>query len=74
MSIMQRTAASTPEFFNKLRNIGLIVAAINSSIVTALIGLLTRVITIAAYASVGSAVLGAVSQVTILSKSKSPLN
>ena len=71
---MQRTAASTPEFFNKLRNIGLIVAAINTSIVTALIALPAAVISIAGYASVGSAVLGAVSQVTILSKSKSPLN
>ena len=49
---MQRTAAYTPEFFNKLRNIGLIVAAINTSIVTALIALPAAVISIAGYAAV----------------------
>ncbi|MBC7536768.1 MAG: hypothetical protein H7258_13845 [Ferruginibacter sp.] len=68
MNILQGTAASTPEFFKKLRNIELIVAAIGTSIVTAPIGLLAAVITIVAYEYVVSAVLRAVSQVTILSK------
>ena len=71
MNIMQRAAAPTPKFFKKLRNIGLILAAISTTIVTAPIALPAAVITIAGYAAVGSAVLGAVSQVTVLNEEKS---
>ena len=52
MNILQGTAASTPEFFKKLRNIRLIVAAIGTSIVTTPIGLLAAVNSIAGYAAV----------------------
>src|SRR6187397_17973 len=65
MTIIERAAAPTPKFFKKLRNIGLILAAISTTIVTAPIALPAAVITIAGYLAVGSAVLGAVSQVTI---------
>ena len=65
MNIIERAAAPTPKFFKKLRNIGLILAAISATIVTSPIALPAAVITIAGYLAVGSAVLGAVSQVTI---------
>ena len=68
MNIMQRATAPTPRFFRKMRNIGLILAAISTTIATAPIALPAAVITIAGYAAVGSAVLGAVSQVTVLSE------
>ena len=47
---------------------GLILAAISTTIVTAPIALPAAVITIAGYAAVGSAVLGAVSQVTVMNE------
>jgi hypothetical protein len=65
MNIIERATAPTPKFFKKLRNIGLILAAISTTIVTAPIALPAAVITAAVYAAVGSAVLSAVSQVTI---------
>ena len=71
MNIMQRAAAPTPKFFKKLRNIGLVLAAISTTIVTAPIALPGAVITIAGYAAVGSAVLGAVSQVTVVNEEES---
>ena len=65
MNIIERAAAPTPKFFKKLRNVGLILAAISTTIVAAPIALPAAIVSIAGYAAVGSAVLGAVSQVTI---------
>jgi hypothetical protein len=68
MNIFQRAAAPTPKFFKKLRNIGLTLAAISTAIVTAPVSLPVILVTIAGYAAVGSAVLGAVSQITVVSE------
>jgi hypothetical protein len=65
MNILERAAAPTPKFFKTLRNIGLVLAAISTAIVTAPVALPAALITIAGYAAVGGAVLSAVSQVTI---------
>jgi hypothetical protein len=65
MNIIERAAAPTPKFFKTLRNIGLVLAAISTAIVTAPVSLPAALITIAGYAAVGGAVLSAVSQVTI---------
>ena len=70
MNIIQRAVAPTPRFFRKMRNIGLILAAISTTIVTAPIALPAAVITIAGYAAVGSAVLSAVSQVTVVTEER----
>jgi hypothetical protein len=65
MNILERAAAPTPKFFKTMRNIGLVLAAISTAIVTAPVALPAALITIAGYAAVGGAVLSAVSQVTI---------
>ena len=70
MNIIQRVVAPTPRFFRKMRNIGLILAAISTTIVTAPIALPAAVIMIAGYAAVGSAVLSAVSQVTVITEER----
>lgn len=70
MNLIERAAAPTPKFFKKLRNIGLILVAISTTILTAPISLPAVVITIAGYAAVGGAVLGAVSQVTVANEEK----
>lgn len=64
MNIIERIQAPTPIFFKKLRNIGLVVAAIGTAIITAPISLPAAVVTAAGYLTVAGTVIGAVSQVT----------
>lgn len=64
MNIIQRIQAPTPTFFKKLRNAGLILAAIGTTLITAPIGLPVMVTTIAGYLTVAGSVISAVSQVT----------
>ena len=64
MNIIERAKAPTPTFFSKLRNIGLIMAAICAALATAPIALPAAVVTAAGYLAVASGVLSAVSQIT----------
>jgi hypothetical protein len=64
MNIIQRIQAPTPSFFKKLRNVGLIIAAIGTTLITAPVGLPVIVTTIAGYLTVAGSVISAVSQVT----------
>lgn len=65
MNLVERAASPTPTFFQKLRNIGLALAAISAAIIASQITLPTIVVTVAGYLAVAGTVLGAVSQVTI---------
>jgi hypothetical protein len=65
MNLLERVASPTPTFFQKLRNIGLALAAISAAIIAAPVALPTIVTTIAGYLAVAGTVLSAVSQVTI---------
>jgi len=65
MNLFQRAVSPTPEFFQKLRNIGLVLAAISAAIVAAPVALPTIVTTIAGYLAVAGTVLSSVSQVTV---------
>ena len=65
MNLIERAVSPTPSFFQKLRNIGLALAAISAAIIAAPVALPTIVITIASYLAVAGTVLGAVSQITI---------
>ena len=67
-NLLDRLKAPTPSFFKKLRNAGLILAAIAGGILTAPISLPSVVITAAGYIMVASGVLSAVSQVTVESE------
>ena len=63
--IMNRVNAPTPKFFKKLRNIGLILAAVATTIAAAPIALPAVIIKIAGYMAVASGVASAVSQTAV---------
>ena len=65
MSIVERLLSPTPTFFQKLRNIGLVLAAISAAIVATPVALPAIITTIAGYLAVAGTVLGAVSQITV---------
>ncbi|HEX6913601.1 MAG TPA: hypothetical protein VF145_00080 [Chitinophagaceae bacterium] len=62
MEIINRMKKPTPRFFKKLRNIGLAIAAIGGSILTAPAELPELLVNIAGYLTVGGTVASAVSQ------------
>ena len=61
-SFGKRCTASTPPFFKKLRTIGLVIAAVGTSIVSAPIALPAAIASIGGYLILGGTVLSAVSQ------------
>ena len=65
MSIVERLLSPTPTFFQKLRNIGLVLAAVSAAIVATPVALPAIITTIAGYLAVAGTVLGAVSQVAV---------
>ena len=65
MNIVQRAKSPTPKFFRKLRNIGLALAAVATSVVAAPISLPAVVLKIAGYLAVASGVASAVSQTAV---------
>ncbi len=64
-SVGERIQQETPPFFKKLRAVGLIVAAIGTSIVMAPVALPALLTTIGGYLIVGGSVLTAISQATV---------
>jgi ABC-type xylose transport system permease subunit len=70
MNVIDRLASPTPTFFQKLRNIGLVLAAVSAAIVAAPVALPAIVVTVAGYLAVAGTVLGAVSQITIPADTK----
>jgi ABC-type xylose transport system permease subunit len=65
MNLLDRVVSPTPTFFQKLRSIGLALAAISGAIIAAPVALPTIVVTIAGYLAVAGTVLSAVSQITV---------
>ncbi len=63
--IIKRVQTPTPKFFKKLRNIGLVLAAVATSIVAAPVALPAVVIKIAGYLAVAGGIAGAVSQTAV---------
>jgi hypothetical protein len=70
MSIVERLLSPTPTFFQKLRNIGLVLAAVSAAIVATPVALPAIITTIASYLAVAGTVLGAVSQITVPTDTK----
>lgn len=70
MNIIKRAKAPTPKFFKVLRNIGLTLAAVGGTILTAPIALPVIVTTIGGYVALAGGVLSAASQLTITDDSK----
>jgi ABC-type xylose transport system permease subunit len=65
MNLLDRVVLPTPTFFQKLRNIGLALAAISAAIIASPVALPTIVVTVAGYLAVAGTVLSAVSQITV---------
>lgn len=61
----QRLISPTPKFFKKLRNIGLVLATIATTIAAAPIALPVVLIKVAGYFAVAGGVLSAVSQTAV---------
>jgi hypothetical protein len=70
MTLLDRITSPTPSFFQKLRNIGLILAAVSAAIVATPVTLPAIVVTIAGYLAVAGTMLGAVSQITVPTDTK----
>jgi uncharacterized membrane protein HdeD (DUF308 family) len=64
-NIINRTMAPTPKFFKLLRNIGLALAAVGGTILTAPLALPAIIVAIGGYVAVAGGVLSAVSQLTV---------
>lgn len=62
MNIIERMKCPTPPFFKKLRNVGLVLAAIGGAIMASPIALPVGVVTAAGYLAVAGGVATAVSQ------------
>ena len=67
-SVGDRIKQKTPPFFKKLRTIGLVVAAIGTSLVMAPVALPVLVTTIGGYLIFGGTVMSTVSQTAVESK------
>ena len=65
MNLLERVVSPTPTFFQKLRSIGLALAAISAAIITSPVALPSIITTIAGYLAVAGTVLSGVSQITI---------
>ena len=64
MNILERVNAPTPDFFKKLRNIGLLLAAISAAIIASPVALPAALVSVASYLAVAGTVVSAVSQIT----------
>ena len=64
VNIIQRASSPTPQFFKTLRNIGLTVAAVGTSLIAAPVALPAIVVTVAGYLTVAGGIISAVSQIT----------
>lgn len=65
LSLIDRIISPTPTFFKKLRNIGLIITAASTVILTAPVSLPAIITSVAGYLAVAGGVLSAVSQSTV---------
>lgn len=63
--LVERVSSPTPKFFKKLRNIGLALAAVATTIMAAPVALPAVVIQIAGYLAVAGGIASAVSQTAV---------
>lgn len=65
MSIINRMKAPMPKFFRRLRNIGIMMAAIGGAIISAPVSLPAAVISIGSYLTLAGSIIGTISQATV---------
>jgi len=64
-SIGKRCQSETPPFFKKLRTIGLVIAAVGTTIVASPVAIPAAVVTVGGYMILGGSIMTAVSQATV---------
>ena len=74
MTLKERISAPTPDFFKKVRNIGIVLATISASILAAPVALPAILLKAATYIGVGGTVASAVSQTVTADKKEKKRN
>jgi hypothetical protein len=64
-NLHKRMTQETPPFFRKLRTVGMVVAAVGTSIIAAPVALPAALVTVGGYLIVGGSVISAVSQAAV---------
>lgn len=64
-SIGNRCKAETPPFFKKLRTVGLVIAAVGTTIVASPVAIPAAVVTVGGYMILGGSIMTAVSQAAV---------
>ena len=65
LTLAQRLEAPTPKFFRKLRNIGLVLAAVGATIIASPVALPVIIVQVGGYLTVAGSILTAVSEATV---------
>jgi len=65
-TLLARWAAPTPKFFKIIRNVGLVIGAVGTAILTAPVALPAAIVSISGYLVTAGAIATAVSQLTVL--------
>jgi uncharacterized membrane protein HdeD (DUF308 family) len=68
MEIVKRITSKTPEFFKKVRNLGLILAAVSGTILAAPVALPSALVAAAGYFALAGGVMSAVSQTAVVNE------
>jgi len=64
MEIINRIQKPTPKLFRRIRNVGLVLAAVSSVIISAPIALPAALVTLSGYLAVAGGIASAISQIT----------
>jgi uncharacterized membrane protein HdeD (DUF308 family) len=68
MNLVKRVTTKTPLFFKKVRNLGLILAAVSGAILAAPVALPTAIVAAAGYVALVGGVMSAVSQTAVVNE------
>lgn len=68
MNLVKRVTSKTPPFFKKVRNLGLILAAVSGAILAAPVALPSAIVAAAGYVALAGGVMSAVSQTTVVNE------
>ena len=68
MNLVKRVTTKTPLFFKKVRNLGLILAAVSGAVLAAPVALPTAIVAAAGYVALVGGVMSAVSQTAVINE------
>lgn len=68
MNLVKRVTTKTPQFFKRVRNLGLILAAVSGAILAAPVALPSAVVAAAGYVALAGGVMSAVSQTAVVNE------